>query len=127
MKKLIVKIVFGLVILPGAVVGLLYHLNQTGFFNVARINIVVTDNANVQKEFLTPLSASLQNQMSAYKNISLWKLPLKKISAEMAQVNWVENFSVKRSWPNTLTIEVQPYEVKMLFRSRNGNLNPGDS
>lgn len=124
MKKLVLKLVFALIILPGSITALLYHLNQTGFFNVSRVDIVFEDASPQQKNFLTPLADELEKNMDRYKNISLWELPLQKISADLQAYNWIEGAAIKRAWPSTLTLKIHPYEVKLLYMGRNGHLLP---
>ncbi len=125
MKKTILRLTFGFIILPAAIAGTLYHLNHTGFFNVENIEIVYEETADDQKSFLIPLVAELKNNMADYQRVSLWSLPLSKVSAEIANYKWIETSSIKRSWPNTLTITVRPYEVKLLYMvGKSGKLLP---
>lgn len=118
--KTIFKVIFAFVILPAAIAGVLYHLNRSGFFNVENVEIVFEDTAEEQKNFLDPLADTLKKNMSAYQETSLWSLPLSKISNELSDYNWIETAAIKRSWPNTLTITVRPYKVKLLFMSSKG-------
>ncbi len=124
MKKLIFKIIFAFIILPAAITATLFQLNKSGFFNVTSVNIIFENEIEGQKKFLAPLALELEKNMSEYKGVSLWKLPLQKISKELSAYNWIEVSAVKRSWPSTLVIQVKPYEVKLLYVGKNGKLLP---
>ncbi len=124
MKKLLIKLAFAFILLPAAIAGTLYHLNKSGTFNVTQIDIVFEDEVAEQKSFLLPLAEDLKKNMAAYKGKSLWTLPLQKISDEVSSYNWIESSSIKRSWPNTLSFRVHPYQVKLLYRGRTGKILP---
>lgn len=121
MKKTIVRLAFAFVILPASVAGILYHLNENGFFNVENVEIVYEGSVQDQKTFLNPLVADLKKNMADYQKVSLWSLPLSQVATEVAAYNWIETSAIKRSWPNTLTITVRPYEVKLLYMMGKGN------
>lgn len=118
------KLIFGFIVLPLAIGATLYRLNQKGFFNVSKVEIVFEGEAPGQQNFLAPLSAELAKDMTGYKGRSLWDLPLKKISQQLAGYRWIESSSIKRSWPDVLTLRIHPYQVKLMYLGKNGKLFP---
>jgi len=123
MKKLILSLIFGVVVIPLSVVGVIYSLNQSGFFNLDNIQIVV-ENSDGQSHFLKPLVSELDHEIDQARGISLWKLDLKKIETQVNAHSWVEQVSLTRRWPSQLQVSVVPREVKLLFVNADGSLSP---
>ncbi|MGZ3770609.1 MAG: cell division protein FtsQ/DivIB [Bdellovibrio sp.] len=124
MKKLVVQLIFGFVILPVSVIGTFYYLNKNGFFNIQKIEVVVEKPTPGQEQFLKPLINNMEMTLGKYKGLSMWSVKLSAVSREVLALNWVENLSITRDWPSTLTLRVRPYEVKLLYLSKNGSLLP---
>lgn len=124
MKKLIVKLIFGFIILPASIAGTLYYLNRGGFFNIKKIEVVVDNPVPGQDAFIKPLVTELEKNLSHYQGSSLWDIKLKAVSQNLAAFDWIEDSSLKRSWPSSLTVRVKPYEVKLLYMQKNGGLVP---
>lgn len=123
-KKVVLQLVFGVIVFPAMLTGSLYYLNSIGFFNLTAVEVSVENLPVGQEQFLEPLVTDLKSSLEKYKNVSLWKLPLKRISSEVASENWIMNLNVKRSWPTTLSVRIQPHEVKLLLMSKGGKLTP---
>lgn len=123
MKKLILSLIFGVVVIPLSVVGVIYSLNQSGFFNLDNIQIVV-ENSDGQSHFLKPLVSELDHEIDSYRGTSLWNLDLKKIEMQVNAHSWVEQVSLTRRWPSQLRVSVAPREVKLLFVNKDGSLSP---
>lgn len=124
MKKIILRLVFGFVILPSALAGTLYYLNKSGFFNITGVEIVLENPPAGQEQFLKPHVDALESRLAKYQGVSLWSVKLKGVSKEVSSFDWVESLNVKRSWPSTLSVRVRPHEVKLLFMAKGGNLLP---
>lgn len=124
MKKLVVQVIFGFVILPVSLIGTFYYLNKNGFFNIQNVEVAVENSAPGQEQFLQPLVSKLQSDLAKYKGISLWGVKLSNVSREVTALNWVEGLNITRDWPSTLSVRVRPHEVKLLFLSKNGALVP---
>lgn len=124
MKKIVLQLVFGFIILPSSIVGALYYLNKTGFFNVTQVEVVLENPPVGQEQFLKPQVDELENLLKKYQGQSLWGIKLGGISKEVSALEWVDVSNIKRSWPATLTVRVRPHEVKLLFMAKGGNLLP---
>ncbi|HEX7672873.1 MAG TPA: cell division protein FtsQ/DivIB [Bdellovibrio sp.] len=124
MKKLIFKLIFGFIVLPASLAGTLFYLNKNGFFNIQKIDIVLENPTPGQEQFLKPNVDALEAALAKYKGTSLWHIKLRGLSKEVGTFAWIENSMISRSWPSTLSVKVRPYEVKLLFMSKNGKLIP---
>ena len=124
MKKLVLQLIFGFVVLPLSVAGALYYLNQNGFFHVEKVEIVLEGATSGQEQFLKPHVDELEAALAKYKGVSLWNIKLKKMSSEVSAFDWVDTLNIKRMWPTTLSVRVKPYEVKLLFMAKGGKLMP---
>lgn len=124
MKKLVLQLIFGFIILPASLAGTLFYLNKSGFFNISQVEVILENVASGQEQFLKPNIIEIESALSRYKGTSLWNVKLKNISKEVSSRNWVEGLNIKRSWPSTLSVYLRPYEVKLLYLSKNGKLIP---
>ncbi|WP_413560002.1 cell division protein FtsQ/DivIB [Bdellovibrio sp. HCB209] len=124
MKKLLLKLFVGFVVIPAALVGTLYYLNEQGFFNIQKVEVVLEDAPLGQEQFLKPNVDTLESVLAKYKGVSLWNIKLKKVSKELQQQEWIEGMQISRSWPTTLAVRVKPYEVKLLYMAKGGKLLP---
>lgn len=123
MKKIILSLIFGVVVIPLSVAGVIYSLDQSGFFNLDNIQIVV-ENSDGQSNFLKPLISELDHQIDQSRGTSLWNLDLKKIEAQVTAHSWIEQVSLTRRWPSQLRVLVIPREVKLVFVNNDGSLWP---
>jgi cell division protein FtsQ len=124
MKKLVLKLIFGFIIIPSAIVGTLYYLNEHSFFNIQKVEVVLDSPLQGQEQYLKPLVLNLESSLKKYEGVSLWNIQLKNVSNDLAQFNWIENSSIKRSWPSSLTVKLRPYEVKLLYFNHTNKLYP---
>ena len=124
MKKLILQLIFGFIVLPASLAGTLYYLNENGFFNITQVEIILDGAVPGQEQFLKPNVDIVETKLAQFKGISLWNVRLGRISKELAQQDWIEGLNIKRSWPSTLSVRVRPYEVKLLYMGKNGKLLP---
>ena len=124
MKQLVLKLIFGFIVLPAILVATVFHLNKSGFFNIQRVEIILVNPLPGQTQFLKPLVEKLEKDLVQYQGMSLWDIKLKTVSKQLKQLEWIESSSLKRSWPTSLTVRVKPYEVKLLFLGKGGRLVP---
>ncbi|PIS10682.1 MAG: cell division protein [Bdellovibrio sp. CG10_big_fil_rev_8_21_14_0_10_47_8] len=123
MKKTLFKIFMSLVVIPTFVVGVLYWLNERGFFNLQQIELAVEGN-DQGSNFLKPLLADLNKELETYRGTSLWSLDLPEVSEKVKKMRWIQGSSLSRRWPHQLSVRILPREVKLLFVSQNGKLLP---
>lgn len=124
MKKFIFKLIFGFIVLPASLAGTLYYLNENGFFNIDKVEVVLENPPAGQEQFLRPHVDHLEASLARFKGVSLWNVKLKTVSREVDALNWVEGLNIKRSWPSTLSVRIRPYEVKLLYMAKGGKLLP---
>lgn len=103
----------------------MYWLNQNGFFNIEKVEVVLADTqAQSQVNFYQPLLTKLENQIDDFKGQSLWSVRLSRIVAILNSQEWIAVHSISRSWPGTLRITVQPHDVKLVYLGKNGKFLP---
>lgn len=124
MKKFVLKLIFGFIILPLSLAGTLFYLNKNGFFDIGKVEVILENPPPGQEQFLRPHVDHLEASLEKYKGLSLWNIKLKSVSRDVKAMNWVESLNIKRSWPTTLSVRVRPYEVKLLYMGKNGKLVP---
>jgi cell division protein FtsQ len=123
MKKILFSLLFALVLIPAGVCGTLYSLNNSGFFSLDHIELSI-EKAEGQYQFLSPLIADLNKQLSKHRGTSLWDLDLKKVSEQISSQKWVAQSFVTRSWPSQLKVRLAPRSVKLLYVNRAGKMFP---
>lgn len=121
--KLWLRLFVGLIVIPGAVAGLLYHLDRHGFFDLEKIEIVLQE-APGKALYLKPLVAQLDSSLEVYRGRSLWSLDMGDISRKIAGLNWVEGHTLSRSWPAGLTVKIRAQEVKAIYLGKNNRFLP---
>lgn len=124
MKKLVLKLIFGFIILPLSLAGTLFYLNKNGFFDIGKVEVILENPPPGQEQFLRPHVDRLEASLDKYKGMSLWNIKLKTVSRDVKMLNWVESLNIKRSWPTTLSVRVRPHEVKLLYMAKGGKLVP---
>lgn len=123
MKKILLSLFFGLIVIPAAVVATIYQLNKNGFFSLDHIEITV-ENEAYQEQFQKPLVADLDRKMEAYRGKSLWDLDLGEISKVVSRLKWVENVYLSRSWPTRLNVRVIAKDIQLLYVNKAGLMFP---
>lgn len=124
MKKTIIQLLFLFVVVPVATGGLLVHLNQQGFFNIDKVEVVVEDPPQHHEAYLAPLKKDLSDRLSRYKGQSLWGIKLGQVKTTLDTQAWVEGFRIHRRWPSSLIVSIKPHQVQMLLLERNGQVRP---
>lgn len=123
MKKFLLKFFFGLVILPGLIIGVFYSLENHGFFNIDHVELAVEE-APASSAYLQPLLKKLNARLDVYQGVSLWKIDLPRVSSEISALDWVDDVTISRRFPSKIRITVRPKEVKFLFFGGGGRLVP---
>lgn len=63
--------------------------------------------------------AFIENKLQKYKGESIFLLPMKKISNEIKENNWIKNIKLTTNYKNTLYIELQEYKPIGLYNFNN--------
>lgn len=123
MKKLIFRLVCFFVVLPSAVIGSLYYLEQRGVFNIEKIEVRLDDSYG-DLVFLKPLLVRIENRLKSQNGKSLWAIKMREIKTSLVEEKWISQINIVRKWPSILTVQIRPHEVKMLWVSSRGELFP---
>jgi len=112
--KLYIKLGLIFVVTPVVIFLSIYMLDRNGFFNIEKIEMSVVTKTD-QVQFSKPYIDRLTQELSEYKEHSLWKLPLAKISKKLKQEKWIKDYRISRSWPSKIVIEIEPQVLSLLL------------
>ena len=121
--KILLRLFLAFVVVPGALAGFLYHLDQKGFFDLDQIHVVLEDSPN-RSLHLKPLVDDLDKSLEVYRGQSLWSLEMRDISKTLAAQPWIASHSLSREWPRSVVVKIHPQEVKALYFSNQKTLIP---
>ena len=112
-----------LVVIPALLGGALFFLNQKGFFNLDRIEVLV-DNGVLESNYLKPQVEVVEKLVESQRGQSLWHMDLANLQQQIQDLNWVESISLVRQWPSTLKVKIKPLDVKILLLTKKGQFFP---
>lgn len=123
MKKLVIRLFLGLVVIPASVLAVVYSLNRNGFFDLKVVELkVVSDHAD--PHFLKPLLSELESKVNEHQGTSLWKLSLKEVTNQILNRDWVESVRVLRQWPDAIRVEINTKKVELIYLNSQGVIYP---
>jgi len=117
------KILILTMALPLALGGAFWTLEKQGFFAINSLQVVLHA-TNQQPAYFQPLEAELNTAVEKWRGVSLWKLNLVQVQAQLLQYPWIDQVSLARRWPTELVIEVKPKDISLLLVSAKGGLRP---
>jgi cell division protein FtsQ len=123
MKKILLSLFIGLVIIPASVIGVLHSLNKNHFFALDEIHIVIS-NGDADSPFLKPLVQNINDDLEKLKGQSLWDLSLDQVSEKVSSADWIETLRVSRKWPSGLKLEIVPKTVELVYLKSSGEMYP---
>lgn len=92
----------------------IYALDQNGFFQIQKINIVFKTQSD-QKSYASNYVEKLDEQFQKFQGQSLWSFSLQNISEVLKQQKWIKDFRISRSWPSTIEIDIEAHEISLLL------------
>ncbi len=92
----------------------IYALDQNGFFQIKKINIVLKTHAD-QKSYARNYIQKLDQNFQKFQGQSLWSFSLQNISDVLRQQKWVKDFRISRSWPSSLEVQIEAFEIALLL------------
>ncbi|MGE3757834.1 MAG: cell division protein FtsQ/DivIB [Pseudobdellovibrionaceae bacterium] len=122
-NKFIVRIFIFFFVLPTLVAGSLYHLEQAGMFNVEKNEVRLEDSYD-ELVILRPHLVNMEDRLKNQNGRSLWEIRLKDVKSDLVEEKWISHIGIARTWPRTLTVQIRPLEVKMIWVSSRGELFP---
>ncbi len=124
MKKLFVRLFIALIFIPASVFGVLYHLNRSGFFDLKTAKVSIKDYPSSQQQYFLPRQGQLTKQLGKFKNESLWSLSLREVRKVVLANEWVKSVSIKKSWPHSIELSVEPVEIGFVAVDKAGLVRP---
>jgi len=113
-RRFILNLILVFVLAPILVGYSIYTLDQSGFFRIQKINIVLKTHAD-QKSYARNYIQKLDEDFQKFQGQSLWKFSLQNISDVLKTQKWIKDFRVSRSWPSSLDIQVEAFEISLLL------------
>ncbi len=92
----------------------MYTLDQNGFFQIQKIDIVLKTHAD-QKSYAREYIQRLDAQFQKFNGQSLWSFSLQNISEVLRQQKWIKDFRISRSWPSSLEVQIEAFEISLLL------------
>lgn len=123
MKKILLKLILAVVVIPGLVAYSIFYLNKVGFFNIKKVAVIAREESNHQRYF-KPRVEELNSLLQVYKNKSLWDLRLGEVARLVESQEWIESANVVRVWPASLEIKIQYKSIEFLLSGKGGKLYP---
>ena len=121
--RVLFRFISVIVFIPALLGGALLFLNQKGYFNLDRIEVLIED-GQLESHYLKPQVELVEKAIEASRGQSLWQIDLAKLQKQIQELSWVENVSLVRQWPVTLKIKIKPLDVKLLLLTRKGEFFP---
>ena len=119
--KTLAKLFITFILIPSSLIGFFYVLDQQGFFNLKKIEIIVESTPNA-KPALRKAVERLNQKLEVLRSQSLWKLDLQLISQQISEEKWVESFRISRQWPATLRVVVNPQALSFVYIAQQGDI-----
>jgi cell division protein FtsQ len=110
------RLMLGFILLPVLIFISIYSLDQKGFFQIDQIHIDTTT-SSTQKNYIIPQVESLRARLEVFKGASLWRFPLSQVSTILQSEDWIKEYRLSRSWPSSLSIEIEPQAVAYLIQT----------
>lgn len=99
-----------------------FELNRRGFFALEQVDITVGEGETAAH--LKPWIEDVRADLLELKGVSLWTLPLDKISKALAGRTWIKSYQITRRWPGALEVVLSAHPVRALVLGRRGQLIP---
>jgi hypothetical protein len=87
---------------------------------VEQIEVEISSSSDAHSRFFETLKSEIQMKMESYKGQPFWTVGLKGIQAELVEKGWVHSARVRRSFPQTLAIQVTPRKPLFWVKMQKG-------
>jgi cell division protein FtsQ len=101
-----------------------YALQKNGFYDVRSIEIQQAEIEAGTERYFKSVSLGIYAQLKKFEGMSLFDVNLTEVHAILSQQLWIEEFQVKRKWPNGLNIKVKTKQVLVNLAERNQRVSP---
>jgi cell division protein FtsQ len=113
-RHLFLNMILIFIIAPALVGYAIYALDQNGFFQIKKIDIILSTRAD-QKSYAHNYIQDLDQSFKKFQGQSLWSFSLQNISDVLKKQKWVKEFRISRSWPSTLEVQIEAFEISLLL------------
>jgi len=95
-----------ILILPALIITALHALSKSNFFNISKIDLVLTGE-DLDRDLLRKDIVNLEGQIRNLSGLNLWQVDVDQIGRDLLKTPWINRFTVVKSWPNFLQIEIE--------------------
>lgn len=121
--KTFLKFFLSAILVISSVLVSIWGLNKKGFFGLEQIIFQIEDDQKDSKYFNHEME-KVRLELLEMQGQSLWEIDLQKISDQLHARPWIADLQIRRSWPNELVIRLKTKEIKFLFLSKKGLMQP---
>lgn len=116
MLKKIIKFSFTFIVIPMLIIGSIWYLNEKHVFDLTELQFKTEfRDGHTSRPILDNEIGSLSKKLEEFKGISLFEVNLEKIQETIESENWVKSVEIYREWPNRLKIQIDAYDIVMLY------------
>lgn len=125
MLKNLIKLIVSFIFVPGLLVGSIWYLNENHFFDVTELQfktefnhenrVEASDEKGPSKPILDNEISELSKKLEGFKGTSLFEVDLEKIQQTIESEHWVKSVEIYREWPNRLKIQIDAYDIVLLY------------
>jgi cell division protein FtsQ len=112
--RLILNLFLIFVVAPALVGFSVYELDQNGFFQIQKVDIVFKTHTD-QKSYASSYIEKMDQQFQKFQGQSLWSFSLQNISDILQREKWIKDYRISRSWPSAIEIEIEAHEISLLL------------
>lgn len=122
MKRLRRFAVFLLVnlVLFGTVAAVMY---RSGLFKVSNVQLIAAKDSSGRMMF-DEYRAGLEHRLAQIKGVNIWEADVGAIAAHAESLSWVRKVAVRRIFPSTIRVEVEPKAIAAVIATDKGKLLP---
>jgi cell division septal protein FtsQ len=104
-------------LLLGALLFSVKTLEKLNFFSVSKIELEINGEEE-NRELLLSDIANLKKHLRKFENVNIWEVEVGEIGKKISQFAWVQDFTVLKSWPNTVEIKLQMAPVAFAVQEK---------
>ena len=82
------------------------------------------DYPSSQQQYFAPRQEQLKRQLEKFNKESLWSLSLREVRKVVLANEWVKAVSIKKSWPDSLELQIEPVEIGFVAFDKAGLVRP---
>lgn len=123
MKRAWKKITAGLILVFGLAATML-AIYRDNVFVLRHIDVVIENKNDLDEKLTTVWIERLQEQLRSQVGKALFQIDLDEIQKKIAKEDWVVNSAIRKSWPDTVVIQLLADKVVLSIVMPKGKIAP---